>query len=98
MLPNKAQPSRTVHDGGAPKVCRTSEEQQAYIKQIWNQHHQNYKDPEWLADKLKKAQAAGGGTTGSRGRGRVPYPNRNGYQRTRGETGGGRCRGTPGPA
>ncbi len=51
-----------------------------------------------LADKLKKAQAAGGGTAGGRGRGRGPYANRNGYQRSRGETGGGRGRGTTGPA
>jgi len=64
MLPHKPQQPSSVLDGGAPKVCRTLEEQQAYIKQIWNQHHQNYRDPEWLADKLKKAQAFGGANTG----------------------------------
>jgi hypothetical protein len=99
-VPSQGTATAVPHalDGGAPKVCRTLEEQQTYIKQTWNQHHQNYKDREWLADKLKKAQAAGGGTTGGHGRGRGPYPNRGDYQRARGETGGGRGRGTKGPA
>ena len=99
MLPHKTQQpsSRPVHDGGAPKVCRTLEEQQAYIKQIWNQHHQNYRDPGWLADKLKKAQAAGSGTAGGRGRGRGQSPHRGGYSRVRGDVGGGRGRGAPVP-
>ncbi len=100
MLPHKTQSlhSLPVHDGGAPKVCRTLEEQQAYIKQIWNQHHQNYKDPGWLADKLKKAQAAGSGTSGGRGRGRRSYPNRGSSYRARGDVGAGRWRGATGPA
>jgi hypothetical protein len=81
MLPHKTQPSpsRPVHDGGAPKVCRTLEEHHAHIKQIRNQHHQNYKDDPaswWLADKLKKAQAASSCTAGGSGSGCGPYPNR----------------------
>jgi hypothetical protein len=72
ILPNSKRPSSTSLNGADPKVCSTLAEQDVYIKEIWNQHHKNSQDPEWLEEKLAKA-SKGGYSHGSQRRGRGSY-------------------------
>ena len=92
ILPNLKRPASATLNGAAPKVCRTLAEQGAHIKEIWNQHHKNYQDPELLQDKLAKVRK-GSYSRGSQSRGHGSYQNSGGrgnYQGGRGNYQGAR--------
>jgi hypothetical protein len=54
ILPNSKWLASAMLNNAALKVCRTLAKQDVFIKEIWNQHHRNLQDPEWLEDKLSK--------------------------------------------